>query len=114
MDRPPARIAAEEDGGMRRIALLILLAACGAPTPPGPYDDEPRFYPGGRPAPAASLSPGQAARDRAAELACIRQGEAAEAAQPWLGALSMRAAVIGARVRNDCLDAYRRNGAPPG
>ncbi|MDJ0386527.1 hypothetical protein QMO56_00255 [Roseomonas sp. E05] len=63
--------------------------------------------------PAPARPSGQTERDRAAELACIRRGRAAEVSQPWLGATNPRAAVIGARVRNDCLDAYRRSGILP-
>jgi len=83
---------------MRRWAWLALglplgLAACAAP-----------------PSEEASQPIGP---DRAAELACIRRGRAAEVSQPWLGANNPRAAMIGAQVRNDCLDAYRRSGIPP-
>lgn len=77
------------------IMLTLLLAACAAPQP--------------EPWPAEPLSP-QAARDRAAELECIRQGELAERRQPWLGANNPRASVIGARVRNACLARYRGEG----
>lgn len=83
---------------MRRLMLLpLLLSGCMAP-PPAPEAES------WRPPPASEA----AARDRAAELECIRRGEMAERQQPWLGANNPRAAVIGARVRNSCLDSYRR------
>lgn len=79
------------------LGLPLGLAACAGQPPSGPV-------------PAS----GPMTRERAAELDCIRQGRQAEVSQPWLGASNPRAAVIGARVRNDCLDAYRRHGILPG
>jgi hypothetical protein len=81
---------------MRRLVLMaLLLPGCVAP-------------PDGPPQPLRRVGP-----ERAAELECIRQGEIAERQQPWFGANNPRNAVIGARVRNDCLDFYRRGGAVP-
>lgn len=93
--------------------LIGLLAGCGVAAQPGETPLEPRFYPDARPRTPPPRTAGEAARDRAVELHCIREGERAEASQPWLGAASPRAAVIGARVRNACLDAYRQGRGGP-
>jgi len=78
------------------MGLALVLTGCVSPPPPGsPGASEP-------------LTPA-----RAAELDCIRRGREAETSVPWFGANDMRGAVLGARVRNDCLDAYRRRGILP-
>ncbi|MXP65659.1 hypothetical protein E0493_20115 [Roseomonas sp. M0104] len=87
---------------------VLGLAACAA-QPAAPEAMSPAM-----PAAAPGRASGQPERDRAAELACIRRGREAEVMQPWLGANNPRAAVIGARVRNDCLEGYRRGAGLPG
>jgi hypothetical protein len=81
----------------RLILLPLLLSGCVAPPAAQDAPEVPR--------PALS---DEARRERAIELECIRQGEIAERQQPWLGANNPRAAVIGARVRNSCLDYHHR------